>query len=234
MILEICAQSITSAQTAEKAGAHRIELCQALEIGGITPSLGTLEIVRAKIKIPVFVLIRPRAGDFVYSEAELDVMHRDILLCKKLGFEGIVIGSGTADNQLNINQMQNFLSLAKSLEVVCHRVFDRIADPFFGLEKLIEMGYSRVLTSGQGASVTEGVGVLKKLVEQAAGRIEIMAGGGVLPENIAHIAHETGVQSFHFSAKKFQNAGGISWLGTDENLVRETLAVLKKCADDIK
>lgn len=230
MVFEICAVNIQSALAAERAGAHRIELCSALDAGGITPSQGLIRAAVHQLKIPVNVLIRPREGHFCYSENELDIMLDDIRFCHEAGVHGVVVGALTIDNQLDLPKMQAMKNMAGDMEIVCHRAFDFTADPAASLEQLITLGYSRVLSSGQMASAYEGRFLLKKLTEQAAGRISVMPGAGISADNIRAIAEATRAQEFHFTGKK--KAAGMadipgleSWYWeSHEGTIREIMA----------
>ncbi len=202
MKFEICAVNIQSAIAAERAGAHRIELCSALEVGGLTPSQGLIRAAVHQLTIPVNVLIRPREGHFCYSENELDIMLDDIRFCHEAGVNGVVVGALTADNQLDLPKMAAMKKMAADMEIICHRAFDFTAEPSAALEQLIKLGYKRVLSSGQSPSACEGRFLLKKIMEQAAGRISVMPGAGISAENIREIAVATGAEEFHFTGKK--------------------------------
>lgn len=186
---------------AQKAGADRIELCGGLFEGGTTPSAGLLRLAVQSVNIPVYPIIRPRGGDFVYSEIELNVMREDILQAKASGAKGVVIGILHPDGTVNIKQTHELVELAKPMGVTFHRAFDMAADPIAALEAIIETGCERILTSGQQDNAVDGAELLKKLVEVAAGRIGIMAGSGVGVDN-AILLTKTGVDALHLSAKK--------------------------------
>ena len=160
MIVEICANSYDSAYNAEKAGAHRIELCSELAVGGITPSYGLLKEVIENLNISVFVLIRPRGGNFVYSDTEFEIMKRDIKLCKDIGCQGIVSGVLNADKTIDINRTEELVELSKPLQFTFHRAFDKVANAKEALEQLIDLGVERVLTSGQETSAEKGLELL--------------------------------------------------------------------------
>ena len=201
-MLEIAVFNIGSAIAAAAAGADRLELCENPQEGGTTPSYGCLKLVREKIRIPVFPIIRPRGGDFLYSDAEFEVMIHDVRLCKELGFEGIVIGLLLPDGNIDIPRTKKLVDLAYPLEVSFHRAFDRCADPFKGLEDVIEAGCSRILTSGQVPNAMDGKDLIRQLVEKAADRIIIMPGSGVRSSNIKELADYTGAVELHSSARK--------------------------------
>lgn len=199
--LEICASSIQSLINANKAGAHRVELCSNLEQGGITPSYGTIKRALLLSKIPVYVLIRPRAGNFVYDTDEVRIMVEDIEMCKQLGCHGIVVGILTSANTVDIWRMRQLITHAHPLPVTFHRAFDDCDDRVRALEDVIASGCTRILTSGGAETAEEGIESLKELVQMASGRILIMPGAGVSLANIAEIVELTGVTDIHASAK---------------------------------
>ncbi len=199
-LLEICCYSFAAALIAAEAGADRIELCADAGEGGTTPGYGTLKQVRESIRIPVFPIIRPRGGDFHYSDTELEIIKSEILLCRELGFEGVVTGALEADGQINLSLLGRLVELAYPMEVTFHRAFDRAAHPFDALETVIRAGCSRVLTSGRVPFAPDGTALLAQLVRQADDRIVIMPGSGVRAHNIADIAQRTGAAEFHSSA----------------------------------
>ncbi len=200
--LEVCAATLSSALAAQAAGAHRIELCTGLEVGGLTPSLGLLQAVRACLSIPVYVLIRPREGHFHYTDGELSVMLRDIALCHEAGADGVVVGALDAQGRLCEKQLRAMAEAAEGMGLTCHRAFDLVPNAAEALELLIALGFERVLTSGQAPTAYEGRAALRSLVAQAAKRIDIMPGGGISAENVRAIAEETGATAFHLSAKR--------------------------------
>lgn len=207
MLLEICANSYQSAKNAQDAGAHRIELCQELSVGGITPSYGLLKQVRDTLSIPVFVLIRPRSGNFVYTEDELDIMKQDIQLCKDLGFQGIVSGVLNADDTIDLKQTKELVELSKPLSFTFHRAFDCVKNPEEALEQLIDLDIDRILTSGLQPSAEKGINTLKKLNEKAKGRITILAGSGI-NQNNAKRFKEIGLKEIHASASSTIESDG--------------------------
>lgn len=202
MILEIAVFNTSSALSATNSGADRIELCENPADGGTTPSYGTLKLARQKINIPVFPIIRPRGGDFLYTDDELEVIRKDIALCKELGFEGVVTGALNADGTINGEQLRQWVDLAYPMDVTFHRAFDRCLDPMAALETIISCGCSRLLTSGQVPNVMDGKELIKQLVDQANDRIIIMPGSGVRSNNIAELAQYTGAKELHSSARK--------------------------------
>ena len=199
--LEICAQSITSAVAAQAGGAQRIELCTALEVGGLTPSYAVLSEARKQLAIEICVLIRPRAGDFYYSNLEFDIIKKDILFCKALGVEGIVVGILNRDRTFDLKRMEILAKLAYPLDIISHRAFDQTPDPFAAMHQLQSIGFQRILTCGQAQNVVAGGEILRGLVEAADGKIEIMPGNGVNLINLKNLMENTKAQSVHTTAK---------------------------------
>lgn len=199
MLLEICAATIQSAINGETAGAHRIELCSELAVGGVTPSFGMIQEVLKKVSLPVFVLIRPRSGDFTYSNDEFEMMKADILQCKKMGCAGIVSGVLKEDNTMDIKRTQELAALSKPLPFTFHRAFDWVPNPEEAIETLIETGVNRVLTSGQKTTAEQGLELLIQLKDQANGRIQILPGGGI-HENNVKLFKDAGLEEVHASA----------------------------------
>jgi copper homeostasis protein len=200
--LEICANSVQSALAAEAGGAHRIELCQNLEQGGITPSYGLIRQVRALLRIPVFVLIRPRPGDFVYDANELAIMRADVQACRELGCDGVVLGALTPAGRIDVPSCRELVALAQPLPVTFHRAFDDCSDLAQALEDVIATGCQRLLTSGGQPTAEAGQAQLAALVQQAAGRLRLMPGAGISPANLAALAARTGAWDFHASARR--------------------------------
>lgn len=201
-IIEICANSAQSCVEAEMGGASRVELCAGIPEGGTTPSYGEIKTAQALTStIDINVIIRPRGGDFLYTEAEVEAMLLDIELCKQLGVHGVVFGCLTSEGDIDVPLMRRLIEAAKPLSVTCHRAFDVCRDPFAALEQLIELGCDRILTSGQQSTAEKGIPLLKQLVERAGQRIIIMPGCGVREGNIARIEAETGAREFHTSAR---------------------------------
>ncbi|MFA6359341.1 MAG: copper homeostasis protein CutC [Dysgonamonadaceae bacterium] len=204
--IEICTNSVTSSVEAEKGGAYRVELCAGIPEGGTTPSYGEIAIARELLNIKLNVIIRPRGGDFLYSDVEHQTMLRDIEIAKELGVDGVVIGCLTADGEIDMQRNKELIEAAKGMSVTFHRAFDMCKDPFKSLEEIISLGCERILTSGQQPTAIEGVLLLKQLVVKADNRIIIMPGSGVNEENIASLAKETGATEFHFSAREPVNS----------------------------
>jgi len=199
MTLEICANSYQSALNAQAVGAHRIELCSELSVGGITPSYGVLKKVIEALSIPVHVLIRPRSGDFHYTDEEFEVMKTDVELCRAAGASGIVTGVLKNDAALDVDRTQELMTMATSLDFTFHRAFDVVKDPLKTLDQLIDLGVKRILTSGQQAKAEDGLGLLKTLVHQANGRTCIMAGSGISAKNVSKFK-AIGISEVHASA----------------------------------
>ncbi len=202
LTLEIAAFSLQGALEAEKAGAHRIELCDNAADGGTTPSYGMLVTARQIIQTPVFPIIRPRGGDFVYTKAEFDCIKQDIQICKNLGYKGIVIGFLDKAGNIDTKKLKAAIKLAKPMQVTFHRAFDRTRNPLKALEEIIACGCSRILTSGQFPSVADGIDNVRILVEKAKNRIKIMPGSGLNSYNVKEIALTTNAREFHTAARK--------------------------------
>lgn len=240
-VLEIAAGSLSSALAAQQAGADRVELCEGLESGGTTPSYGTLAMARDRLRIPLFVLVRPRAGDFLYDAAEADVMLRDIECCVGLGCDGIVIGALDAEGDVDQSLCRQFVSAAGALPVTFHRAFDAVKDPAAALERIIALGFARLLTSGGRATARDGAENIAAHVRQAAGRIVVMPGAGINADNVGELAATTGAREFHASAKSIRTSAmrfrapalaGLpsDWMETDPGRVRALRAALDACA----
>lgn len=200
--LEICVTSVESALLAEQAGADRIELCDGLDDGGKTPSYGLIKSLKEKIKIPVHVMIRPRAGDFFYNDDEFEIMMHDIKTAKQLHADGVAFGVLTQDGAVDVERTKQLIEIAAPMKVAFHRAFDMTVDPFESLDDLIECGIDCVLTSGHRNTALEGAEQIFRLQQRANNKIEIMAGSGVTDKTIVALATKTKVKSFHASAKK--------------------------------
>jgi copper homeostasis protein len=202
--VEVCVESPEGAASAVEGGAHRVELCANLACGGTTPSAGAIAATRDLALVPMVVLIRPRAGDFLYSARELDVMRRDIEALRWGGAAGFALGVLAADGRIDGARMASLLQLCHPLPVTFHRAFDQTPDPLAALDELAALGVRRVLTSGQAATAAEGAGLLARLVERAAGhlggRIAVMPGGGIRAAGIRALVEATGAREVHFSA----------------------------------
>ena len=201
---EICSGSLQSALNAQEAGAHRVELCSALSLGGLTPSYGFIELARKRLKIDVNVLIRPRQGDFLYDSDEVAVMIRDIIACAQMGVNGVVIGALDPFGNVDVDACRAMVAVAKhhGMSVTFHRAIDRACNIMAALEDVISIGADRVLSSGGKPTSLEGLETLAQMNAAAAGRVIIMPGGGVNAENIRQILEGTGAQEIHFSGSQ--------------------------------
>ncbi len=204
--IEISVDSVESAIAAEQGGAHRVELCSALREGGLTPSLGLIRAVRSRVSAQVYVLIRPRSGDFLYSDVEFQLMQDDIAIAKQAGIDGVVLGVLTAEGEVDVPRTKALVEAADPLPVTFHRAFDMVRSPRQALQDVIDCGASRILTSGGRPTAVEGREQLKELVQAAAERIGILAGGGVRPTNVGELAEWTGVSEFHSSMRRIENS----------------------------
>ena len=203
--LEVCVFSAEAALAAQNAGADRVELCSSYIEGGLTPSAGTIRMTRKLLNIECFVMIRPRGGDFYYSEKEFELMHRDIEYAKSCGVDGVVLGALQANGHVNISRTRELVQHASPLKVCFHRAFDLTKDPLQALEDVIVCGCCRILTSGQKETAIEGLDTISKLAKLSAGRVQIMAGSGVNPKNARKFI-AAGVHALHFSAKTFKES----------------------------
>ncbi|CTP93113.1 Copper homeostasis protein CutC [Xanthomonas translucens pv. phlei] len=201
MGLEVAADSIGSALAAQAGGAMRVELCGGLDGGGLTPSFGTLAVLRDRLTIPLYVLIRPRVGDFVFDAAELEAMRRDVEQCVRLGCDGVVLGALDPAGDVDMATMRVLIAAAGGLGVTFHRAIDVSADPSRALEDAIALGCERVLTSGARATALDGIGTIAALLRQADGRIGVMPGAGVSEQNVRALRVGTGAREFHASAR---------------------------------
>lgn len=204
---EICANSVASCMAAQEGGADRVELCAGIPEGGTTPSYGMIRNAREAISIGLNVIIRPRGGDFLYSESEIREMLHDIRTARELGADGLVFGCLRPDGTVDKETMRPLMEAAGDTPVTFHRAFDHSSDPMKALEDIIELGCARILTSGCMPTALEGTELLAKLVEEAAGRIIIMPGCGIKEENISEIARLSGAREFHFSAREPVESG---------------------------
>lgn len=200
-VLEIAANSLASALAAQDGGADRVELCASLGEGGLTPSYATIALARERLTIPLYVLIRPRGGDFLYNDLEVETMCRDIEACARTGCDGVVIGALDADGDIAMESCRSMITAAGSLGVTFHRAFDLAREPARALEDIIALGCERVLTSGQAATAVDGAATIRDLIVQAARRVIVMPGAGITAENISLLRVVTGAAEFHASAK---------------------------------
>lgn len=198
---EVVVYNIESALNAQQGGANRVELCDNPGGGGTTPSSGIIEVLREALDIDLFVMIRPREGDFCYSELEFKAMKRDIRRSKELGADGVVFGILSPDGSIDTERCSVLVELARPLQVTCHRAFDMTRDPLEALDDCIEAGFDRILTSGQQAQARDGISLIANLVDRSNGRISIMAGCGVNEETVGQIIQQAGVNEIHLSAE---------------------------------
>jgi copper homeostasis protein len=211
-LIEVCVDSVETALAAEAGGAARVELCDNLGEGGTTPGAGAIAAVRERLRIPLHVIIRPRGGDFCYSDAELDVMTRDVAVARQSGADGIVIGVLLSDGRVDVERTRALIALARPLSVTFHRAFDTTRDPFEALESLIDLGVDRILTSGHRPSVIEGLDLIAELVRRAERRIVIMACGGIDARNIVQVARASDVRELHVGQRSVPDPGRVAAL----------------------
>ena len=237
LLVEVCVDSVASSLAAERGGAQRLELCDALFDGGTTPSAGMIAACKAAVSIPVFVMIRPRGGGFVYSDAERDVMRRDVVVARELGADGVVIGGLRPDGSVDLALVRSLVEAARELPVTFHRAFDLTPDLEASLESLADAGVQRILSAGGMSTAAEGAPVLAALVRQAGSRLIVMAGGGVREENVRSLVSVSGVREVHVRLTRLTHGrepparGGLRirrplpedetvWEETDEERVR--------------
>lgn len=199
--IEVCIDSVESAIIAQNAGAHRVELCDNLLEGGTTPSSATIEFVRKAIKIDLNVIIRPRGGDFLYSKTELEIIKKDIHNAKMLGADGLVFGVLTSDGNIDVAACKSLIEMARPMSVTFHRAFDVCKNPFQALEILIDLGFDRLLTSGQKNKAEEGIELIAELVKLADNKIIIMPGSGINELNFSSLMEKSKAKEFHVSCR---------------------------------
>jgi copper homeostasis protein len=235
-ILEIACFTLESAISAYRAGANRIEFCENPTGGGTTPSYGLLKQIRSNIPIPIFPIIRPREGDFLYTENEFIAIKYDILLCKSMGFDGVVFGLLNTNGSIDFGKTAKLVELAYPMEVTFHRAFDRCKDPFEALEQLINIGCQRILTSGQKPNAMLGFSLIQHLIKAAENRIIIMPGGGINSNNMSQFK-EVGATEFHAAARE-TGPSNMNFIQPLMDEVLETVAVntaeVKKMLDLLK
>lgn len=247
VLVEACVDSVASSIAAERGGAHRLELCDALFDGGTTPSAGMIAACKAAVSIPVFVIIRPRGGGFVYSDAERDVMRRDIVVARELGADGVVIGGLRRDGSIDLDLVRCLVDTADELPVTFHRAFDATPDLEASLESLADRGVARILTAGGAATAAEGASALARLVRQAGTRLVVMAGGGVRDENVSKLLSLSGVREVHVRLTHLTTSGEqggrelrvrrslpldeMAWEETDEERVRSLVSTVAAHAE---
>lgn len=206
--VEVCANGVESCIAAQQAGADRVELCAGIPEGGTTPSYGEIKVARLVLSTTrLHVIIRPRGGDFLYTDMEVQRMAEDIAVCRDLGVDGVVFGCLRADGSIDMEKNSYLLKCSQGMSVTMHRAFDRAANPEQALEDAIALGFDRILTSGQQPKAIQGTDLLARLNRQAAGRIILMAGSGVTEQNIRQLYEETGLHEFHFSGREPKPSG---------------------------
>lgn len=244
ILLEICCGSIDDALQAQAGGADRIELCSALFLGGLTPSLGTIQYARAQLTIPIIAMVRPRGGGFCYTDAEFATMEHDVEAALEQGADGVVFGILTEEGTIDRKRTQRICDIAANKQTVFHRAFDVTPDPFVAMDQLVDLGITRILTSGQQDTVPEGADLIRRLIEYAADRIEVLPGGGIKPHNLEDVIAKTGCKQIHLTA--FKTASDTSthqrpnvtfggalypaedrFLMTDAELVKKFVGILK-------
>ena len=228
--LEIIGFTIEGCLDAQAAGAYRIELCDNPGEGGTTPSYGFIKIAREKLPIQLYPIIRPRGGDFFFSATEFEIMQADIIICKKLGCDGIVIGMLNVDGTVDIPRCRQLVELAYPMGVTFHRAFDRTNDAFKAMEDIIAIGCERILTSGQKPNAMDGADLIAALIKQADDRIIIMPGSGVRSDNITTLAEKTGAVEFHSSARVFVNTK-MNYVNSE---MKESMTAVAVDTDEVK
>ena len=202
MVLEVCVDSVEAALAAEAGGAQRVELCSDLIEGGITPSAGLIDAVRSALKISVFVMMRPRGGDFCYSADEFDVMTKDVAIAKSFGADGVVLGLLLPDGTIDVQRTRALVDSSRPMQVTFHRAIDLSTSVEESLEQVIETGADRVLTSGGKPTALDGARVIAQMIERSRQRISVMVCGAVRKNNLREIAYATGAKEFHASLRK--------------------------------
>ena len=241
-LLEVCVESLDCAMAAERGGAHRIELCVDLSVGGVTPALELMRTVRDQVNLPIHAMIRPRAGNFCYTETEFAVMQKEISLARQLGMDGIVLGILDSENRVDIGRTHKLVDIAGPLGVTFHRAFDESADLLCALEAVIQAGAKRILTSGGCPSAAQGAKTLAKLTAAAAGRVIIMPAAGIDAENAASLVRQSNAREVHASLGSAGLGHGASngdqpysaELLAFEERVRKLVEVIAAFADDLK
>jgi len=237
-LAEVCVESSDGALVAARAGADRVELCAGLVEGGTTPSLGEIERAVGESSVPVFVLVRPRGGDFVYSTGEFAVLRRDVEAVRRAGAAGVVIGALDADGEVDVERTRVLADVARPLAVTFHRAFDHSRDAERSLDRLIAIGVDRVLTSGRAATALEGAATIRALIERATGALVVLAGGGIREHNVRAVVATTGASEVHFraasrvaSTARFRNAAcrlGTSAVPDDGELDRTAPELVRR------
>lgn len=222
--MEVCVDNLESAINAEKGGAMKLELCSTNNDGGLTPSLGLLRVIKQNVNIPVIVMIRPRTGDYIYSNEEIEIMSEDIKIYRENGADGFVFGITTSEGKVDVKNCSKLIKQAGNLPVTFSRAFDVIKDPLERMEEIISLGFERILTSGLQETACQGIPLLKQLMEASRGRIIIMPGAGIKPNNLQTLLKETNAVQFHASAGKVLKK---EHYVTDQNVVREMVNIYK-------
>jgi copper homeostasis protein len=228
--LEVIGFNIKSCFTAQEGGASRIELCAGPGEGGTTPSYAFIKSARENLHIQLYVMIRPRGGDFLYSDEDFEMMKNDVAVCKKFDCDGIVTGILTKGGKVDKKRCKELIDLAYPLEATFHRAFDRVKDPFEALEDVIELGFERILTSGLQPKATDGAQLLSQLIKQSDGRIIIMPGSGITSQNIISIAESTGATEIHSSAS-FSEESKMDYINPNMN---ESLSHVSVVIEEVK
>jgi copper homeostasis protein len=244
-LIEVCVDNLQSIAAALKGGASRIELCGSLVEGGITPSRSFIKTARVQIQTELYIMIRPRSGDFCYTEDEFEIMKQDILDCKALGADGVVFGMLLTDGTIDLQRSASLVQLARPMGVTFHRAFDLTHNPFVALEDIITLGADRLLTSGQKSNAIEGSELIEQLIQIANNRLIIMPGSGIHDKNIKKIRDKTGAKEFHLSGRRTIESnmiykreglllGGLQQISeyetmvTDEEIIRQSVVELKR------
>lgn len=239
--IEICTNGYQSVINAQNNGAHCAELCESLEVGGVTPSYGTLKKVASDMKIPVRVLIRPRSGNYIYNDEELEMMCSDIALIKELGYEGVVIGALDEKGNLDVEKIKAMMKAGEGMKFTFHRAIDACNNPLEALATLVDLGFDKVLTSGCRPKAVDGIDMIRQMQEKFGDKIRIMAGGGVNIDNVMKIINETGVTNCHASLtvevedynnvlypEKVDNTGAsMVWKVSSPSIINEMLNIVK-------
>lgn len=225
ILLEISVGSVKAAVAAERGGADRIELCREQSVGGLTPTREVMKEVREKARIPIYAMIRPRAGDFVYSEQEFAAMREEIVLAQRLGMDGVVLGILTNERRVDVARTRELVEMAEKMEVTFHRAIDETADLLGAMEQVVETGAERILTSGGKPTALEGAETIAKMAARAKGRVGILPGAGIHAGNIREVARKIGATEYH-AALSSVVANAAENLATFEEAVRELRAAL--------
>jgi copper homeostasis protein len=238
LLLEIAADGLGSALAAQAGGADRVELCADLVDGGVTPSIGVIAAARAALALPLHVLIRPRAGDFCYSQAEIRAMQYDIEECARLRCHGVVIGALDAAGDVDLAVCRDLIAAAGLMSITFHRAFDAVRDRQAALEALVGLGCKRILTSGAHSSAREGAAAIAAVVRQAAGRIGVMAGAGIRSEDVRRLITATGVREIHASGSAWRTSPTIRrnpvLQGLDADWRQTDAEVVRRLADELR